>query len=767
MSSFFRFVQRYPVFKFLPIQILGIIVSTHFNFPLIPLYILFGLFFLLLFSRYFQIALPIIVLLMPFLVIQSGNSQNILELPSDEVIVHAKIIDIQKKRDSDHIILDIGEKRLLLKLTDTLQVFPGDILIIQGKLEMPPSPRNPGQFDYAAYLRSQNISAVIDREFTILKIIEGDGGLQRGLFTMRRGIHDRLTDAVGYPYDGLAAGLLLGEKSGIQSEMKEQFQRLGIIHILAVSGLHVGFVLLVLTVLAKIAVLPKLYRLLFITAGLLFYLGISGGAISVMRAVTMAILYTYGNFREKEILPWSIVGFTAFIFLLIDPSQLYSLSFQLSFGAVGGILFMLAQFKQLTENNEWLQSLRRHTSFRWLMDALVVSFGAQLGTFLPIALIFGEIPVWAFAANLVIIPMAGLSVITSLIISLIIPISIQIGNVYGQALWGELFLMDKVSLFMNHLPFQLIFFHGWGVFSLIVLFMGMIALASVSQNRYRFRSMLVCLLLGNFFIWTHILESPQFTVTFLDVGQGDACVIEDGNHTILVDAGYAGFGKDYGKRVVLPYLKHKGIDKIDLMVMTHPHADHIGGLETVLKNITISEIWDTHNDFESSVYDRILAGAELNKSYIRFLDPGDIYQLGEMKLTILYPDSAIAMSMKNINNSSIVFRLDYKDHSFLFTGDAEIQAERILANLDSLLNVDVLKVGHHGSSTSSIMSMVKHVSPKYAIISVGQNNRYGHPSEKIVQRWVDSDAIVFRTDKNGAVIIAVDGEGIKLNSMRQ
>ena len=111
--------------------------------------------------------------------------------------------------------------------------------------------------------------------------------------------------------------------------------------------------------------------------------GISGGAISVMRAVSMAILYTYGNFREKEILPWSIVGFTAFIFLLIDPSQLFSLSFQLSFGAVGGILFMLAQFRKLTENNKWLQSLRSHTSFRLLMDALVVSFGVQLGTFLP------------------------------------------------------------------------------------------------------------------------------------------------------------------------------------------------------------------------------------------------------------------------------------------------------------------------------------------------------------------------------------------------
>jgi len=139
-----------------------------------------------------------------------------------------------------------------------------------------------------------------------------------------------------------------------------------------------------------------------------------------------------------------------------------------------------------------------------------------------------------------------------------------------------------------------------------------------------------------------------------------------------------------------------------------------------------------------------LKGAEQNKSTIRYPQQGDIYQLGEMKLTILYPDSAIAMSMKNINNSSIIFRLDCKEHSFLFTGDDEIQAERILANLDSLLNVDVLKVGQHGSSTSSIMSMVNHVSSKYAVISVGGNNRYGHPSAKIVQRWVDTSAEVFR-----------------------
>jgi len=196
---------------------------------------------------------------------------------------------------------------------------------------------------------------------------------------------------------------------------------------------------------------------------------------------------------------------------------------------------MLAQFRKLTENNEWLQSLPTHTSFRWLMDALVVSFGAQPGTFLPIALIFGEIPVLAFATNLVILPLAGLAVVTALIISLTLPITTVLGKIYGQALRGELFLMDKVSLFMNHLPFQMISFHGGGIFPLIILFVGMIAWVSMSQNRYRFRSMLVCSLLGNFFIWTHILESPSFTITFMDVGQWDTCVIEDGGHTILFD----------------------------------------------------------------------------------------------------------------------------------------------------------------------------------------------------------------------------------------
>ena len=229
MSYFLRFVQRYPVFKFLPIQVLGILIGVHFNFPLIPLYILFGIFFLVLFTRYFQITLPLIVLLMPILVFQTGDSQNNSALPTTEVLIEAQVEDIQKKRNSDYIILDAGKKRVLLQMTDTLSILPGDTLIIRGKLKMPQSPRNPGEFDYGGYLQSQGIQAIFHRDFSIMEIIEGRSSINRWFFMMRKGIHHRLTEAVGHPYAGLAAGLLLGGKSGKQVEMKEQFQQLGII----------------------------------------------------------------------------------------------------------------------------------------------------------------------------------------------------------------------------------------------------------------------------------------------------------------------------------------------------------------------------------------------------------------------------------------------------------------------------------------------------------------------------------------------------------
>ena len=161
---------------------------------------------------------------MPILVLQTGDTQNNSALPTGEVLIEAQVEDIQKKRNSDYIILDAGKKRVLLQMTDTISILPGDTLIIRGKLKMPQSPRNPGEFDYGGYLQSQGIQAIFHRDFSIMEIIEGRSSVNRWFFMMRKGIHHRLTKAVGHPYDGLAAGLLLGEKSGIQVEMKEQFR---------------------------------------------------------------------------------------------------------------------------------------------------------------------------------------------------------------------------------------------------------------------------------------------------------------------------------------------------------------------------------------------------------------------------------------------------------------------------------------------------------------------------------------------------------------
>ncbi|MDP6936187.1 MAG: DNA internalization-related competence protein ComEC/Rec2 [Candidatus Marinimicrobia bacterium] len=666
---------------------------------------------------------------------------------------------IKSKPDgSTQITLNTGVWKFLL-YKDSLHCLPGDTLVIHGMINIPKSLRNRGGFDWKAYLHSVGIQGVMYKDARLIEHRQGEWSVPRFFYQIRHHIKTALITQVGEPYGSLAAGLLLGEKSGIKPEMKEKFRRLGIIHILAVSGLHVGFVLMVFTIISKIFVLPPPYRFLFTASGLLFYLGITGGSVSVMRAVTMAILYEYGKYRQKEISPWNIVGFTGFLFLLINPLQLFSLSFQLSFGAVAGILFLLHQYTGLYERWSRLNQWRQYKLFRIVADGIIVSMGAQLGTFLPIAYVFGEIPVWAFAANILVIPLAGFVVITGIISAFINPISPFVSEIYAQTVWGELFIMDRLTAHLQSLPYPQISVTALTLFWLVLIFLILIIIGTVGIPRYKKRLLISFLCLTNVLVWRESLQKENFSVTFIDVGQGDACLIRDNHHNILIDAGNAGFGRDYGKTVILPLLKHEGITEVDLAIMTHPHADHIGGFESVMKNKYIKEIWDTPNHFQSGIYNRIKANAETSVTHYHHPQPGDRYRMGDMVLTMLYPDSTIARMMHNVNNASIVIRLDYKDHSFLFMGDAEIHAERLIVAMGQHLDADVVKIGHHGSATSSIQSFVGAVSAEVAVVSAGENNRYGHPSEKIIHRWEDAGTQVYRTDQNGAVTLnVIDGK---------
>jgi competence protein ComEC len=288
---------------------------------------------------------------------------------------------------------------------------------------------------------------------------------------------------------------------------------------------------------------------------------------------------------------------------------------------------------------------------------------------------------------------------------------------------------------------------------------------SFSLKRY-FQQIIICsLILLNFTIYEKVFKSNNVRFVFFDVGQGDACLIYDKNNSILIDAGYAGFGKDYGKTVILPYMQSKGISNIDVAILSHPHADHIGGLYHLLKNTKIHEIWDTYHHYNSRLFHSILDIADSTNTTINYPQPGETYVLGELSLKVLFPNKSISTTIKNVNDASIVLRIDHGENSFLFTGDAEKFAEHIYGKLGELLDVDVVKVGHHGSKTSSSQKIIQSTSADAVVVSLGKGNKYGHPSTKILENWRNSGAEIFRTDLHGAIIIDSNGKELKFSKM--
>ena len=562
-------------------------------------------------------------------------------------------------------------------------------------------------------------------------------------------------------------GLLLGEKGEIHPEIFQRFQQIGVVHILAVSGLHLGYILLILMSLSAVLRLKDLWKMIFIILGLLFYMVLTGFPTSVVRAGIMAILYIFGKYRNKIIHPWNILGTTGFVILLWNPSQLFDLGFQLSFGAVAGILYVHPQIDKLQEKLKIVKKLRKKKIPRGIFDLMFVSFGAQMGTSLPIALTFYSIPVWAVFGNLLAVPLAGISVIAGLITLLMDILSTSIASIYGNAGWLLLRCLDYVSYGLEQIPLSRVMVGGISLLNLIILFTSIVVMFSFGFRKYHKRLLFSTLIIWNIFVWQTIFESPSVRFTFLDVGQGDACIIEDEENTILIDAGYCGFGKDYGKWVILPYLRYRGINNVNLAIMSHPHADHIGGFQTLLKEVGIEQVWDTHNDYQSKLYRNILEESDKNEITIDIPKPGEIYEFGELTLTILYPDSISSLNVRNINNASLIIRVDHGDNSFLFTGDAEEKAEMMYKKVGEFIDVDVIKVGHHGSKTSSSQEIVNLCSADIGVISCGLNNKFGHPSQKIIERWENTGTVIYRTDEDGAITIESKTNSQQLKVIRK
>jgi competence protein ComEC len=621
-----------------------------------------------------------------------------------------------------------------------------------------PEKRNPHEFDYGEWLLSRSI--VAHGELQSLK--HSVPGGKFGWTSIRQNVRSTIDRLFDEEEASLAKALFIGYKKELTGETREAFSRAGLSHIMAVSGMHVGFIVAPFWLL-----IPWLWRwkwgkivgILLLTLLLIGYAGLTGFSASVSRASIMAWLLTYGKLYQKLRHSVNILSVAAIILLLIQPTELFDVGFQLSFSAVLIILLIMPEAQHLIP-------LRYRYSWKGgLITIILISMLVQAGLFPILATYFGEFSLMGPIANALVVPLLGVVVPAGLFISVAGPWMGGIAPLLSVPIGWVLLWIDGVAGTTGGTPWSYIsvadvsplIFPVWLCLVLIV--------SAIRIPRIRWTLCILLLTAVSIFLMDVLVSkwsSKRLTLTALDVGQGDAIHIETpaGKH-ILVDAGRWSPGGNSGERTIIPYLESKNITTLDGIILSHPHADHIGGMPDLIKKVQINTIYQSGSVYDSRLYERYMSLADSSGISIQTVQSGDMIHVDpSIRLFVLGPEGSGPTS-GNVNNSSLTFRLDYGATSFLFTGDAEKRQERQLSNRYSdFLDVDLLKTGHHGSKTSSASFFLEDVSPEITLTSVAFRNRFGHPHLKSVTTLTETGAKNYFTSLSGALIFTSDGENI-------
>ena len=647
------------------------------------------------------------------------------------------------------------------------------MIALHGSLTLPGPERNPGEINLKEFLAANGVAATfVVRGGENVRIIEPSGGswVMQNLVAPARSAVLRIADStIGGEEGEFLKGLLIGERGGIPPETMQAFVTSGVAHVLAVSGSNVAVVALMLAFLADLLRLPRALRTIMMAAGLLFYMQLSGNQPPVVRATIMALTFLLGRVLQRRPGALNTLGLSALLILAHDARQLFDVGFQLSFCAVFGIIHLYPRA------DAWISLLHAR---RWwsragagILRVCAVSLTATLGTLPLTAAWFGRVSVIGVLANIPVVPATGLSVVlgtAGLVGSAFSGWSASAFGALNSVILHWTIECARLAAAVPHASMDAYRFPP----SAVVAFIAGVGLVFHWRERGAVRLLLPALLVALNLVVYVPADAPLpgfLRVHCIDVGQGDAVLVEfPGGRTMLIDAGPRSPGFDAGERTVLPYLRRAGISRIDLLVVSHPHQDHLGGVPYLIGHMDVGRIIDSGQPVRSSLYATYLRTSAATARTPEPAAAGIALDLApEARLYVLSPavgfvDADTSHAPPNLNNTSVVIRLLYGSVSFLFAADAEEEAEgAMMARYDGFLRSTFLKAGHHGSITSSSPSFLDAVRPEIVAVSVGRGNRFRHPSPVVLQRCASLGAIVARTDRDGAVILESDGHSVR------
>jgi competence protein ComEC len=650
----------------------------------------------------------------------------------------------------------------------------GSVIDIRAKLVYPGTARNPGEFDLRRYLNLQGVYARAFLDDTASVLFVGNRGnwfLRNIIYPARRSISRSLDVHVGGEEARFLKGLTIGDRSEISHEVKASFVNAGVMHILAVSGLHVGLITLIFIALFTALRIPEKPRVVIVSILLLCFVFLTGSSPSVVRASTMAAIVLGAILFERKSDIINSLAFAATVILSIDARQLFLPGFQLSFAAVLSIVILYPRFYEAFQSLP--ESIRNVSVINGTIRLLCLSLAAGLGTLPFTAMYFGKIPVIGFLANLVVVPLSGIVLALGMTTIGFSFLSNILASAYSEVARLVTHVLLTLVSFLGNLSFSYVDLQAspWEV----LVYFGAIGVI-VQRQVFTIRRLIPFLLVVMniiLYAWVFASWSPSsLRITFLDVGQGDAAFVEFPNGTnMLIDAGPRTVRMDAGSRFVVPFLRAHGIRSINTIVVSHPHSDHFGGVPAIMREFRTGRVVDAGSKASSSLfreYAHLIDSLEVG--YRRVVAGDTIDCGGDIRVYVLHPSGRFVpgeTSGRNLNEESVVVKLVYGQTSVLFSGDAEHGAEdRMVDAYDGFLKSDLLKVGHHGSKTSTTSRYLGSVDPRWGIVSVGKGNVFRHPSEIVLQRLRDRMVHVRRTDEHNAVIFMSDGASWQIEPWR-
>lgn len=679
----------------------------------------------------------------------------------------------------------------------------GDFIRFHSKIKKINSFHNPGGFNYERYLNRQGIfvSGYVSNPAGLVLIRENTASDIKGsLDKFRTHLKQLIYTNAPSPQREIIEAMTIGNQKAIPQTIRDDFAKTGTSHILAISGLHVGMVaasafFLILLLLKSSEYLMLKFNIIKMAAAAAFlpvviYALVAGMGTTVLRATLMALAMLTALFISKQRDLYNILSGAALIILIIAPESLFEISFQLSFGAVFAIIYIVPKFSDLTLPipliaPKWLQMLLRR-----IYIFILVSAAATLGTLPIIVFYFNRVSAVTVIANLIAVPLLGM-------LALIPAMAFILTALFSPWLAGFLI---SASSFVTGIAVVIISWFAslsWSSFSMvkpnpaeIILFYFFLFLliefikpgGKIHDRGYLAHHpslvkmglmiALTLILADSLYLSLKDKYSTTLKITAIDVGQGTATFVHFPHDiTMLIDGGgFHDSSFDMGKSVIAPFLYARRIRKIDIVVLTHPHPDHLQGLIHILNNFDVREVWCTGVRTDDDLYRLWAKTITARRIKIKHLSSQSLPEyISGVHIRFLWPlhpvDQNIETSYDDINDSSLVMKMTHGAKSFLVTGDISARVETLLIRSGQNLRSDLLFVPHHGSIHSSSPDFIHAVSCRYAIVSAGKNNVFRHPHPAVLTRYKTARVDVFRTDQDGAISVSSDGKSIDITPL--